>query len=384
MESQICKYFAFISYNSHDIEWGKKLQKKLESYKMSAKLCKEHGWKRKPIKPMFFAPTDIQPGGLTEELQERLRASKNLIVICSPHSARSEWVGKEIEFFYNLGRLKQIHFFIVDGEPNSGDPETECFNPIISKLGIPEILGVNIHEQTQTYPYTSVPWPWLNKERAYVQLITKLLGIEFDNSWQRHKRLLIQKTFLWALATLLVLLSLMYVWNINRPIDVSVQLEEVSAHNVQLPPLKDAFVIMTLDNEIKSDTVDRLSDVALFPNIPHKYLGKDVRIQVECKDFIRVDTMLTLSAKNQIKIRRNESVYGDVHFRLWNPNIEKGISNCNVDIDGHTVCSDNEGNVNLHIPLAQQKVAYKIKTTIFLESDSIFMPCGSDDVVLTK
>jgi hypothetical protein len=96
------KYFAFISYNSKDTEWGKRLQRKLEHYRMPATLCSEHGWERTPIKPVFFAPSDIQPGGLTEELQERLRASKNLIVICSPNSACSEWVGKEIEFFHQL------------------------------------------------------------------------------------------------------------------------------------------------------------------------------------------------------------------------------------------------------------------------------------------
>lgn len=63
---------------------------------------------------MFFAPTDIQPGGLTAELQERLKASQNLIVICSPHSAKSKWVGQEITFFHSLGRTEHIHFFIVE------------------------------------------------------------------------------------------------------------------------------------------------------------------------------------------------------------------------------------------------------------------------------
>lgn len=142
------KYFAFISYNSKDTAWGKKLQKKLEHYRMPSTLCSEHGWERTPIKPVFFAPTDIQPGGLTEELQEGLRASKNLIVICSPNSAKSEWVGKEIEFFHSLGRIKNIHFFIVEGTPHSGNPDTECFNPVIDQLGLPEILGANIHEKT--------------------------------------------------------------------------------------------------------------------------------------------------------------------------------------------------------------------------------------------
>ena len=64
MEQTQFKYFAFISYNSKDTEWGKKVQKKLEGYKMPATLCSEHGWERKPIKPVFFAPTDIQPDEL--------------------------------------------------------------------------------------------------------------------------------------------------------------------------------------------------------------------------------------------------------------------------------------------------------------------------------
>ena len=157
---------------------------------MPATLCNEHGWKRRPINPVFFAPTDIQPGGLSEELQERLKASRNLIVICSPNSAKSDWVGREIEFFHHLGRTKNIHFFIVEGSPHSGNPDTECFNPVIDRLGLPEILGANIHEKAYRLP-------WLNKERAYTQLISKLLGVEFDTIWQRHKRQLTRKALVW-------------------------------------------------------------------------------------------------------------------------------------------------------------------------------------------
>ena len=71
--SETFKYFSFISYNSKDTQWGKKLQKKLEHYRLPATLCSEHNWPRTPIKPVFFAPTDIQPGGLSEELQEMPR-----------------------------------------------------------------------------------------------------------------------------------------------------------------------------------------------------------------------------------------------------------------------------------------------------------------------
>ena len=63
------KYFAFISYSSQDYKWGKRIQNKLEHYRMPTTLCSQHGWKKQPMRPVFFAPTDIQPGGLSEELQ---------------------------------------------------------------------------------------------------------------------------------------------------------------------------------------------------------------------------------------------------------------------------------------------------------------------------
>lgn len=377
MESQSFKYFAFISYNSRDTEWGKRVQKKLEGYKMPSTLCSEHGWKRKPLKPIFFAPTDIQPGGLTEELQERLKASKNLIVICSPNSARSEWVGKEIEFFHSLGRTKQIHFFIVEGKPHSDNSEIECFNPMVNILGLPEILGANIHEKIYR-------WPWLNKERAYVQLISKLLGVEFDSIWQRHKRLLIEKTITWIIEVFVVLTTLIGVWYMNKPIDIKIKLNEASIQNSMLPPMKDAIVTLILDNETKTDTILSINEYALFRNIPHHYLDKQVQIVLVCQDFVSLDTVLTLKKDVILNISRNPDVYGNVHFLLWNPNTEKPVVNKKIVIGKNETISDAEGNVNLKIPLNEQQHAYPVKADIMLEDDTIYMPCGENDVLLTQ
>lgn len=376
MEQQF-KYFAFISYNSRDTEWGKRVQRKLEHYRMPATLCSEHGWERTPIKPVFFAPTDIQPGGLTEELQERLRASRNLIVICSPNSAQSEWVGKEIEFFHQLGRTKQIHFFIVEGTPHSGNPDTECFNPIVDTLGLPEILGANIHEKIYR-------WPWLNKERAYVQLISKLLGVEFDAIWQRHRRLLIQRTIAWAIGIIAVLTALISVWVTNQPVDVTVRLNETSVHNEKLPSLKDAVVTMTLDNETKTDTIASIDGHIVFTNVPHRYINKEVRVKVACQDFLELDTTLTLTKDVMINIQRNPSVYGNVHFRLWNSSKEIAVANTAITVAGRQVTSDENGHVALFIPLELQQKAYHVTASIPMANDSIYMPCGEDDVILTE
>lgn len=376
MEQQF-KYFAFISYNSKDTAWGKKLQKKLEHYRMPATLCSEHGWKRTPISPIFFAPTDIQPGGLSNELQERLRASQHLIVICSPNSAKSEWVGREIEFFHNLGRTNNIHFFIVEGTPHSGNPETECFNPVIDKLGLPEILGANIHEKIYR-------WPWLNKERAYVQLISKLLGVEFDSIWQRHKRLLVRRIVAWSIGSLAVIGALIGVWRANQPFDAWVRLEEASLHNEQLPPLHDAAVTLTLANETKTDTVSALDETFTFTNIPHRFLNRSVNITVACKDFLVTDTVITMDKSMTLRLYRDPAVYGDIHFKLWNFNEEESVTQTKVTIEGFEAISDENGMVSLFIPLEMQRKAYKITTDVPLVTDSIFMPCGDDDVILVK
>jgi hypothetical protein len=370
------KYFAFISYNSNDIAWGKRLQRKLESYRMSATLCSERGWKRKPINPIFFAPTDIQPGGLTEELQERLKASRNLIVICSPHSAKSEWVGKEIEYFHQLGRTQDIHFFIVDGEPHSGNPDTECFNPIVQNLGLPEILGANIHEKI-------FRWAWLNQERAYVQLVSKLLNVEFDTIWQRHKRQLIGKIIAWSISLLFVVSLLIGVYTMNQPIDVKIQLKETTYHNPALPPIQPTELVLDLKDEVKKSVLLAFDSAVVFKNIPHKYLNKEVYISANIRDFIPLDTALVLSENMQINIQRNTHVYGDIKFQLWDKNA-KALSGVKIQIQGYEVVSDEEGYVSLFIPLEKQLTKYHIATSVPLSKDTITLPCGEDDVLIIK
>ena len=369
------KYYAFISYNQKDTKWGKRVQRKLEHYRMPATLCRERGWKRTPIRPIFFAPTDIQGGGLDKELQDRLRASRNLIVICSPNSAKSKWVGEEIKFFHSLGRTDNIHFFIVDGVPHSDNPDTECFNPVVDELGIPEILGLNIHEKV-------FKWPWLNKERAYVQLVSKLLGVEFDAIWKRHKRRLINRAICWVVGVVAVLAALVGVWRANQPFDTHLALNEVTVHNDQLPALHDAVITLTLDNESKSDTVQGINELAKFTNIPHSYMGKEAHVTFSCPDFLPVDTTLTLDRSVTLDIKRDPAVYGNVRFALWSG--EAYIPNTKVKIAGRDVMADANGVVTVSVPLEEQQRFYKVQTPFPVENDTIYMPSGENDVLVRK
>lgn len=376
MEQQF-KYFAFISYSSHDTKWGKRLHKKLESYSIPSTLCKKHGWKRKPLNPIFFAPYEIQPGTLSEELKDRLRESRHLIVICSPYSAQSYWVGLEIEFFHQLGRTKDIHFFIIDGVPNSGDKTTECFNNKIKELGIPEILGANIREKVYR-------WSWLNRERAYVQIVTKLLGVEFDSIWQRHKRMLWQKMTLWLMCLTAVLAALMGTWLANRPVDVEISLNETSAHNNNLPPLHDAVITLMLDNERKTDTLHTMGSTTTFTNIPANMIGKEVRVLFMCEDWCTTDTILELNKNITLNISRDINAFGHVRFTLYDSQVTP-IAGKTINISGIKATSNAQGVVDAIIPFEKQNVIYKLTSSEVSLADTIIdAKCGDSDAVFTK
>lgn len=358
------KHFAFISYNSKDLSWGKRLQRKLESYRLPTTLCTQHHLARKPMWPVFFAPSDIQIGELSEEIKKRLRDSRHLIVICSPNSAQSNWVGQEIAYFHSLGRKANIHLFIIKGTPHSGDPKTECFHPILKRLGMPEILGANINERIYFFS-------WLNRQRAYVQLITKLLGIEFDTLWQRRKRRIRQQVALWTVGAVIVLSALGWTWKQSLPVDVGIELNEVTVHNPRLPKATEIVVSLALENEIKRDTLASIDNVATFANIPRRMMGKQVRVTVDSCRYLSVDTMMTLSETMKVNVNYNPSLFGDIRFRLWNPNKERYVPHCRLSVGGREVVTDDSGSVEFFIPLAEQDSLYPLEADIPLIDEDL-------------
>src|SRR5438132_11366043 len=58
---------------------------------------------------------------LGDTIEDALRASRYLIVICTPASARSRWVNEEVRYFKSLGRADRILAIIAGGEPNASD-----------------------------------------------------------------------------------------------------------------------------------------------------------------------------------------------------------------------------------------------------------------------
>ena len=394
MEYQEFKYFAFISYKSDDLSEAWSLKKKLDNYKLPTILCKQYKKERKPTHEAFLDKTNIQPGDLTDELRENLDNSHYLIVVCSPRSAKSEYVTAEIEHFTRSGRENEMFLFIIESDPANIEAS---FNPAIKNAEKRwserdgekrEILGVNIKEKDVDKMFFIYRWPvvgaWLQRERAYMQLISRLLNLEFEQLWSYQKIRLVERIIAWIVGLIIVFGAISYTAYINKDVDITTRLKEISIHNEQLPPLKDAIVTILFDNKTEVDTIHSLEAGCVFTNVPRRYLNKEIRMKFFCQDFMDVDTVVVLTKDVVLDVQRNPSPYGDVHFRLWNPDKEEAVANAELEIAGQKVVSGSDGHVSLFFPLEEQQTKYNIKSNVPLANDTIYLPCGPDDVILTK
>ncbi len=100
------RYWAFISYSHRDAAFGRRLHRRLENYALPRRLVGRdtaQGAVPKKLAPIFRDREELPAAhDLSTEVRAALKASRSLIVVCSPSSAASQWVGREIEVFREL------------------------------------------------------------------------------------------------------------------------------------------------------------------------------------------------------------------------------------------------------------------------------------------
>ena len=175
------KYFAFISYKREDEEWAIWFHHELENYHLPVTL---NGRPDLPsqFRPVFRDIDELKAGNLPEQIHNALFSSAFLIVICSPNSAKSEWVNKEILEFVEIGKskgidnIRNIFPFIVAGNPHSKDVDNECFpEAMLGFKDKDERIGGNVNES--------------GRDMAFVKVLAGMLpNVEFSELWDRYER----------------------------------------------------------------------------------------------------------------------------------------------------------------------------------------------------
>ena len=119
-------YWAFISYSSRDAKWGKWLHKRLENYSIPEEFqglkLKDGTSIGKNLRPVFRDRDELSGSAeLGPAIKLALEQSRFLIVLCSPNSAKSEWVNKEIRDFRTIHGDDKVLALIAQ-RINQSDP----------------------------------------------------------------------------------------------------------------------------------------------------------------------------------------------------------------------------------------------------------------------
>jgi hypothetical protein len=177
------KYWAFISYSHADEAWATWLHGALETYRVPRTLVgrrTSQGAIPPRLFPVFRDREELSSAAdLSTKIQDALRQSRSVIVICSPTAAVSRWVNEEILAFKRMSREDRIFCLITDGEPGaSARPESgqlECF---------PAALRDITHEPLAADARAGKD----GREDAKLKLLAGLMDVGLDELRQREAR----------------------------------------------------------------------------------------------------------------------------------------------------------------------------------------------------
>jgi tetratricopeptide (TPR) repeat protein len=149
---------------------GRWLHRRLEGYRLPKRLAGtqgEDGAVPERLTPIFRDRDELPAAGdLSERVRAALAVSRNLIVVCSPNSAASPWVAKEISTFRELHPDRPVFTAIIEGEPE------QCFPPELREGGA-EPLASDLRKEGD------------GRRLGILKLVAGLSGVGLDALVQR-------------------------------------------------------------------------------------------------------------------------------------------------------------------------------------------------------
>lgn len=340
---------VFISYNQHDVKWAKWLRRRLEWYSIPTSLRNSFPESRF-IRPVFRDRDELDSGVLTEEIERRLDKSRFLLLICSPHSEQSKWVGSEILHFSQKHSKDCIIPFIVDGRPHEYTTETvdsilsdECFHRELRILNLQDpLLGIAVKDDGRS-----------NRYKAFIRVVSRVIGLPFPKLWKRHQRFVRHVVEVLSIITILALL-LAYWFMLPIRLEMTIYDEKSSLPGMEVG-------VLTVNN---SDYSINHPDTLLFIDpLPGYNRLKPIHVRFQANRFYRtVDQTIKLGAG--IKEKLEIQLYRDSTFAIFAGYVYDGdfddyskhpIDSAHVQVGTHGVLSDADGYFRIVLPLDEQE-----------------------------
>lgn len=169
---------AFISYSREDIDVAIDLAKKIEKYPYPQELvaAENRPYDSKRVRPIFLDVLDlpVNTSGFSKDIQENLRNSKYLIVICSEKSASSEYVKKEVDFFLNTHENNEDLIVAV-----YVDKIFSGMHPVIDKIVATRNCPIYVTGRGEA--------GHVGRKYCFYHLLEFLLKVDFDKLYNRYE-----------------------------------------------------------------------------------------------------------------------------------------------------------------------------------------------------
>ena len=369
------KFNAFISYNKKDKKFAKKLQRRLERFTFPEAVREAMGKDEAFRLRIFRYETDLVTHDLYEGLREELDRSEYLIVVCSPFSAKSEWVGDEVDHFIKTGRANKIIPVIISGKPYTcGDDE--CFHDRLKEEYPKSLLGQDVRDAGDDPNF-------LGFVKVVAKLASMLSGVPdaFDSIWNRYRRRNIIQVSTAVIFGILILSAMAFAWQYNQSFDFPVNLKEINA-NANLPNIKRVKISLTSDDiEPRVQEVSGVGNVIVFKDLPGRVRGKSATLKMSGLHMLPVSVDVELGEPVIVKVERDTVECGDIRVCIVDEKYNR-LKRKTVFIDGIQCETDEDGWVKLWIPFEKQCSTYTVECNG--KVGKIKVPCTGTDAIMIK
>ncbi|HEY0044524.1 MAG TPA: TIR domain-containing protein [Allosphingosinicella sp.] len=186
-------YTAFLSYSHKDADAARRLHRRLEAYRLPKRLVGAAGARGEVparLTPVFRDREELPAAGdLSEMVRSALAQSRALIVLCSPGSAASPWVAREITAFRELHPGRPVLAAIIAGEP------CDCFPaPLLANGSEPIAADLRPERDGQRL--------------GFLKLVAGLAGVPLDALVQRDAQRRLRRVTAVTVGALVAMLAM--------------------------------------------------------------------------------------------------------------------------------------------------------------------------------
>ena len=368
--AEIKKKYAFISYNHLDVLWAIRLKLKMIWFKLPSYIENEFK-KSKYLEPVFRDRDYLTSGNLPTMIKRQLDNCRYLIVICSPHSAKSKWVNQEVDYFLNKKKRSDkesdpadyiVPYILLD-EPID---KTDCYPPALleferkrkEKDPAFDLLYITKNDDEEKLFHTSfsriIPFQ-VRTEKSFARVIAKVLGItdEFDDIWRLHQRLLKRR---WKIRAVIATVIVAIIAFLLYPMSISIKINDDQHF---LPESEDAILYV---NNIgyplsKIDTTIKIKD------LPWYFLFKDIPIRFSATYYTSKDTSINTSFSHNglfsIEVKRDSTfgIYAGTVKALDGKTVSDVIVTISPQkgVAGKSCKTDKNGHFHIYYPTKEQR-----------------------------